>query len=182
MYLDTANKSDAFAPLGIPDDAIHVYRKWLPDLDGEYYFSSHWSTELILAYPQTHTVTVEKSALGGPTNIGTFKHLPPFLTLKYGFAPNDMVRPYVGAGVNITYISDVNLTVPTVGNLGLSHWSVGPAVEAGIDVALSDHWFWNIDAKWALLRANVTLDGDHISQAQLNPFLFGLGFGYRFGH
>jgi outer membrane protein W len=32
---------------------------------------------------QKQTVTIERSVLGGPTAIGTFKHLPPMLTLKY---------------------------------------------------------------------------------------------------
>jgi outer membrane protein len=43
-------------------------------------------------------VTVEKSALGGPADIGTFKHLPPILTVKYNFNPGGKIRPYVGAG------------------------------------------------------------------------------------
>src|ERR1039458_7941513 len=86
-YLDLANKSDAFSPLGIPEDAIHVNGKWLPDVDFEYFFTQHWSSELILTYPQVQQVTVEKSALGGPTPIGSFRHLPPVLTVKYNILP-----------------------------------------------------------------------------------------------
>ncbi len=37
VYLDPANKSDAYAPLAIPHDAIHINDKWLPDLDLEYF-------------------------------------------------------------------------------------------------------------------------------------------------
>ena len=50
---------------------------------------------------------LSSSVLGG--QIGTFKHLPPTLTLQYHFAPGANVRPYVGAGVNYTRFSSVNL-------------------------------------------------------------------------
>jgi len=179
VYLDPANHSDAYAPLGIPENAIHINSKWIPDLDFEYYFAPHWSSELVLTYPQSQTVTVEKSALGGPVAIGTFKHLPPVLTVKYGFLPNGDFRPYIGAGLNLTIISDVHLNVPTVGRLDLDHTSVGPAVQAGFDWKLADHWFLNTDIKWAMLRSDVKFDGTKISQARIDPLLLGIGIGYR---
>ena len=180
-YLDMSNKSDAFAPLGIPTDAIHVNSKWLPDLDFEYFFTQHWSSELVLTYPQVQQVTVEKSALGGPTPIGSFRHLPPMLTLKYNILPEGDIRPYIGAGVNVTLIYDDNLAVPTVGRLDLNHISAGPAVQGGVDYRVSANWFLNADVKWALLRSDVDFRGSKISEAKLDPLLFGVGIGYRFG-
>lgn len=180
LNLDTRNKSDAVPALAIPDDAIHVNSKWLPDIDIEHFFTPHWSSELVLTYPQKQTVTVEKSALGGPVSIGTFKHLPPTLTVKYNFLPESDWQPYVGAGVNATLISDVNLTVPTVGRLDLDRWSFGPAVQAGFDYKVADHWFVNADFKWAMIRSDIKFQGTKISEARLDPFLFGVGVGYRF--
>ncbi len=113
--------------------------------------------------------------------IGTFKHLPPILTAKYNFIPDGVFRPYVGAGINITVISDVNLDVPTVGPLKLDSTSVGPAAQAGFDYKIAKHWFLNADVKWAMIRSDVKFDGTKISQARLDPFLFGVGIGYRFG-
>ena len=80
VYLEPANQSDAITGL-LPENAISINQKWLPDLDFEYFFTPHWSTELVLTYPQTQTVYVEG------TPIGTFKHLPPVLTAKYNFMP-----------------------------------------------------------------------------------------------
>ncbi len=180
VYLNPSNKSDAYTPLGIPSDAIHVNAKWLPDIDFEYYFAQHWSSELLLTVPQKQQVTVMQSALGGPTNIGSFKHLPPTITVKYGFMPQAVIRPYLGAGVNITYISDVNLTVPTVGRLDLDRWSVGPAVQGGFDWKLADHWYANLDVKWAMIRSDVKFNGTKISEARIDPVLAGVGIGYRF--
>src|SRR5271165_6903454 len=74
-YLDPANHSNAITGL-LPEDAITINTKWLPDLDFEYFFTPHWSTELVLTYPQSQTVYVQGQS------IGTFKHLPPTLTGK----------------------------------------------------------------------------------------------------
>jgi len=180
VYLSPANKSDAIPALAVPEDAIHIKGKVIPDLDFEYFFTPHWSSELVLAYDSAR-VTLEKSALGGPTDLGTFRYLPPILTLKYNFLPEADFRPYLGAGLNVTFISDVNLSVPTVGPLGLSKTSVGPAAQAGFDWKFAEHWFFNADVKWARLRSDVKYQGAAISQARVDPFLFGLGIGYRFG-
>ena len=175
VYLATANKSDAIQGLAA-QDAIHVNDKWLPDLDFEYFFTPHWSTELVLTYPQSQTVTVSG------TPIGTFKHLPPILTAKYDFLPGQDFQPYVGAGINITVISDVNLAVPGVGPLYLKSPSVGPALQTGFDYKIRDHWYLNADVKWTKIGSDVALaGGTRVSTVHIDPFLFGIGFGYRFG-
>ncbi|HEY6924870.1 MAG TPA: OmpW family outer membrane protein [Steroidobacteraceae bacterium] len=181
LRLDPSNHSDAYAPLAIPTDAVHINAKWIPDLDLEHFFTPNWSSELLLTYPQTQTVTVQKSALGGPTAIGTFKHLPPTLTLKYNFMPGNAFQPYIGAGLNITLISDTHLSVPTVGRLDLDTWSFGPAAQAGFDYKIADHWYFSTDLKWAMIRSDVKFKGTKISQARIDPLLFGIGVGYRFG-
>ena len=175
VYLDAAQKSDAIGALGVPSDAIHINKKWLPDIDFEYYFAPNWSAELVLTYPQSQTVTVSG------TDIGTFKHLPPVITAKYGFLPDSDFRPYVGAGLNITLISSVHLAVPGVGALKLDKSSIGPALQAGFDYKVADHWFANFDVKWAKLASDVKLaDGTKVSTVHIDPFLFGAGVGYRF--
>ena len=175
VYLDPANKSDAIPGLA-PKNAIHINDKWLPDLDFEYFFTPHWSTELVLTYPQTQTVSVSG------TSIGTFKHLPPVLTAKYDFLPDHDFQPYIGAGVNITIISDVNLAVPGVGELKLNSTSVGPAAQAGFDYKLQKHWYLNADVKWFKLGSDVDLaGGTKVSTVHIDPLLFGIGIGYRFG-
>jgi outer membrane protein len=175
VYLDPANKSDAIPGLA-PANSIHVNAKWIPDVDFEYYFSPHWSSELLLTYPQTQTVTV------AGTSIGTFKHLPPALTAKYDFLPNEAFQPYLGAGINLTIISDVHLGVPGVGTLKLDSTSVGPVLQAGFDYKLQEHWYLNADVKWIKLGSNVDLVGaGKVSTVHIDPYLFGIGMGYRFG-
>jgi outer membrane protein len=173
VYLDPANKSDAIPALA-PENAIHINGKWLPDVDFEYRFTPHWSTELVLTYPQSQTVTV------AGTPIGSFRHLPPVLTAKYDFLPDADFQPYVGVGLNLTLISNVRLAVPGVGKLDLSSSSVGPAVQAGFDYKVGDHWYSNADMKWARLQSDVDLVGvGKVTTVHIDPFLFGIGLGYR---
>jgi outer membrane protein len=181
VYLSPANKSDPIPALAVPSDAIHINSKTFPEIDFEYFITPTWSSELILTYPQHQTVTVESSALGGPANIGSFKHLPPILTVKYNFIPGGDFRPYVGAGVNFTLLSDVRLAVPTAPPMALelSRTSVGPAVQGGFDYKMADHWFANADVKWAMLRADVKYDSQTLAQVRVDPLLVAVGIGYR---
>jgi outer membrane protein len=175
VYLKPANKSDAIPGLA-PENAIHINDKWLPDLDFEYFIAPNWSAELVLTYPLKQNVTLSGEA------IGTFKHLPPVLTAKYDFLPDRDFQPYVGVGINVTNISDVNLAVPGVGALKLRTTSVGPAAQVGFDYRLQDHWFLNADVKWFKLGSHVDLaDGARVSTVHIDPLLFGIGIGYRFG-
>ena len=175
VYLSPKNTSDAITGL-VPENAITINHKVLPDLDIEYFFTPHWSTELVLTYPQTQDVYVEG------TKIGTFKHLPPVLTVKYDFLPDSNFQPYVGAGINFTIISDVSLNVPGVSKLYLNSTSVGPALQAGFDYKIQDHWYANVDVKYVVLGSNVYLPGEvRVSTVHINPMLYGIGFGYRFG-
>lgn len=180
VRIDTANGSDAIPALAVPADAIHVSNKTIPELDISWFFAKNWAAELVLTYPQRHDVTVEQSALGGPVKIGTFKHLPPTLTLQYHFNPEGDVRPYVGAGVNFTNISDVKLEIPTVGRLNLDRTSVGAAFGAGLDWKLDRNLYLNVDVKKVYIGTDVTLGGTKVSKVNVDPVLFGIGLGWRF--
>jgi outer membrane protein len=186
VYLDPANQSGAIgAPYDVPANEIHINGKVLPDVDFEYFFTPHWSSELLLTYPQTQNVTIEKSAFGVPATIGSFKHLPPILTAKYNFLPGSNFQPYIGVGVNFTLIYGANLNVPAAGEnppikLTLNSNSVGIAGQAGFDYKLSDQVYLNADVKYASLSSNVYTGGVRVTSVTINPFLFGVGVGYRF--
>lgn len=176
VNLDPANDSDAIPALGVPSDAIHVEDKVIPEIDFTYFLTRNIAAELVLTYPQKHDVT-----LAG-TKIGSFKHLPPTLTLQYHFQPDAQFRPYVGAGVNYTRLSSVNLAVPGVGELDLENDSIGGALQAGFDVKLNQNWFFNVDIKKVWIRSDVTLKatGTKVSAVNVDPVLIGIGLGYRF--
>lgn len=176
VYIGTADKSDAIGALGVPADAITVSKKLIPEVDITYFLGKHVAAELILTYPQKHDVEVSG------TEIGSFKHLPPVLSLQYHFAPEATVRPYVGVGANLTIISNVDLAVPGVGALDLESTSVGVAAQGGLDIKLGPKVFLNADVKYVTLGSDVMLaaSGTKVSAVKINPWLIGVGLGYRF--
>ncbi|WP_151632397.1 OmpW/AlkL family protein [Noviherbaspirillum aerium] len=174
VHIDPADKSSAGtgALAGLPADAITVSSKTIPEVDISYFFTPNLAAELILTYPQKHDVSV--SGLG---KIGTFKHLPPTLTLQYHFAPAAQISPYVGAGVNYTRISSVRLLN---GTADLESHSFGLALQAGIDFKLDKNWSLNFDVKKVQIRSDVLVGGVAVSKVKVDPVLVGVGLGYRF--
>lgn len=174
VHLDMANKSEAIASLGVPADAITVNNKTIPEVDISYFFTPNIAAELVLTVPQKQTVSV------AGTSIGTFKHLPPTLTLQYHFTPGAQISPYVGAGLNYTLISKTNLFVPGVGAADLENQSLGFALQAGVDYKLDKNWSINFDVKKVQIRSDVLVGGAKVSRVKLDPLMVGVGLGYRF--
>jgi len=168
--VEPANKSDPIGGAGA-SDRLSVSSKTIPELDITYFFTSNIATELILTYPQKHDVSLDGA------KIGTIKHLPPTLTVQYHFAPDATFRPYVGAGVNYTTFSGVNLLN---GAASLEHDSFGLALQAGADVAIDKNWSINFDVKKLQLRSDVFIGGAKASRVKVDPVLVGVGIGYRF--
>lgn len=170
VSLQPADKSDA-AP-GLPADAIHVSSKTIPEVDISYFFTGNLAAELVLTVPQEHDVTVSGA------KVGTFKELPPTLTAQWHFLPGQTVDPYVGLGLNLTLISDVKLAD---GALDLDKTSVGLAAQVGVDFKVAKQCFINLDAKYVQIRSDVkTAAGAKVTAVKVDPFLFGVGVGYRF--
>ncbi|WP_243303843.1 OmpW/AlkL family protein [Geothrix oryzisoli] len=170
VSLQPANQSDAAS--GLPADAIHVSSKTIPEVDFSYFFTKHVAAELVLTVPQEHDVT-----LSG-TKIGTFKELPPTLTAQWHFLPGQTVDPYVGAGLNLTLISDVKLAD---GALDLDKRSVGLAAQAGVDFKVARNCYINLDVKYVQIRSDVkTAAGAKVTTVKVDPMLYGVGVGYRF--
>lgn len=180
VHMGMDNSSDAGnGNLGVdatvlPADAVKVSNKTIPEVDISYFFSKNWAAELVLTVPQKHRVNIDAGALAGDR--GGFKHLPPTLTAQYHFTPDATIRPYVGAGINYTRISGVTLD----SGLGLEKSSIGPALQAGVDVKLQKNLYLNFDVKKVYIDSDITLNGTKVSHVNLDPLLVGVGLGWRF--
>lgn len=176
LDIQPRNQSDPIPALGVPANAITLNDKWAPEIDLSYFLLKNIALELILTYPQRHDVS-----LNG-TKIGTAKHLPPTLTTQYHFAPDGKFRPYLGAGINYTHFSDVNLSVPGVGQLDMGRSSWGGALQAGFDVEVGKSKFINFDVKKIYIGSDVKLaaTGATVSHVRLDPIVLGVGFGWKF--
>ncbi len=165
VNLDPANKTEKGLDLA-------VNAKLIPEVDISYFFTPNIAAELILTYPQKHNVK------SGDTVLGSLRHLPPTLTVQYHFMPNDTaIRPYVGAGVNYTNFSSVNLP----GDLNVKRSSFGWALQAGMDIPLNKQWSLNVDVKKVQIKAEVEdSTGAGLGSLKVDPLLIGVGLGYRF--
>jgi outer membrane protein len=149
---------------------LSINDKTIPEVDVSYFFTPQIAAELVLTVPQKHTLSSNGTA------IGTLKHLPPTLLVQYHFAPGAAVRPYVGAGVNYTRFSSVNLPA----GVDIDRSSVGWALQAGVDIPLSRQLSLNFDVKKLRLRTDVTAGGAGIGTFKVDPVLVGVGLGWRF--
>lgn len=153
-----------------PVSGVAVSSKTIPEVDISYFFTSNVSAELILTYPQEHDVTLNGAKLG------TLKELPPTLLVQYHFAPGSAFNPYVGAGVNYTLFSDVNIP-----GFNVSSNSTGGALQVGADIPLSGNLSFNVDVKKVWMKADVsTAAGAYVTTLKVDPVLFGVGLGWKF--
>ncbi|CAD5374202.1 Outer membrane protein W precursor [Rubrivivax sp. A210] len=166
INLDPADKDT----IAITD--VTVNSKVIPEVDFTYYFSPNLAAELVLTIPQKHDV--RSTAHGG--KIGTLKHLPPTLSAQYHFAKMGAFKPYLGAGLNFTFFSDVDLPA----GFTIDKSSVGLALGAGFDVALGGAWSLNVDIKKVQIRTDLMLNGTSLGTIKVDPILFGVGVGYKF--
>jgi outer membrane protein len=153
------------------DLGLTVNNKTIPEVDITYFFNKNLAAELVLTVPQKQTVS------SNGVSIGTFKHLPPTLTLQYHFDGSPDYKPYVGAGINYTDISKVDLSAA---NARLDSHSWGTAIQIGVDFPIDKNLSFNIDLKKVNIKTNVYVGAADHGVLKLNPTLMGVGLGYRF--
>lgn len=165
VQLSMSNQNDtSVAELAVNDKVI-------PEVDITYFMTKNLAAELILTVPQRQIVKA------GATDLGSFTHLPPTLTLQYHFTDMPGFKPYVGVGVNYTKISNVNIN----GGVTLDSSSTGAAAQIGVDFPLDKKWSLNVDVKKVYIKTDVyTSAGVNLGTLKLDPTLFGVGLGYRF--
>lgn len=176
--IQNIKKSDPIAALALPADAVYVDNKAIPEVDFTYFLSKNLAAELILTYPQELDVTVK-----GVGRVGKFDALPPTLTLQYHFAPDAAFRPYVGAGINYTLISAVDLPVVntlTGANSTLKRSSLGGALQIGFDYKIAQNSYINFDIKKVYIKSDLEVGGAKVSTVTLDPVLVGIGYGFKF--
>ncbi|PPE70243.1 OmpW family protein [Caldimonas thermodepolymerans] len=163
VNIDSVNKDSTGLDLSVNDKVI-------PEVDISYFFTPNIAAELILTYPQKHDV---RSA---GAKIGSLKHLPPTLTLQYHFTDLGAFKPYVGAGVNYTRFSSVDLPA----GVSIDKDSYGLALQAGVDYELTKNVYLNFDVKKVQIRTDVKAGGTKLGTLKVDPLLVGVGVGMRF--
>lgn len=147
-----------------------------PELDISYFWTDHFATELILATSK-HEIGANGTALGD-LDLGSVWALPPTLLAQYHFNPEGRFRPYIGAGINYTIFH--NAKSGDVDSIEYDD-SFGYAFQVGADIGIDDNWAFNLDVKKLFLSTEASINGGAVTaDVDLDPWVFGAGFAYRF--
>jgi outer membrane protein len=145
-----------------------------PELDFSYFITPNFSLELIAASAR------HKVSTANGIDVGSVRHLPPTLTLQFHPLPESRISPYVGAGLNYTwFFSERSGSIAAVQNLKVEN-TFGFALNAGVDLAVSGGWHVNVDVKKLWLRPDVTTTALKVDNLRIDPWIVGVGVGYRF--
>jgi len=165
IYIAPDDSYDGPLDLKVKDDVAF-------DIDLSYFVTRNIALELT-ALVSSHEV--KDKDLG---SLGSVRVLPPVLTLQYHFLPDGKFRPYVGAGINYTVFYD---ETGTLDNLGAElDNAFGWAGQAGMDIMLNETLSLNLDIKYVDLNTDIDSDGGDLGDVDINPWIFGIGLGYRF--
>lgn len=157
------------------EDTLDVQSNTQLGLTLSYMVTDNWGIELLAATPFSHSVE-----LGG-TEVAKVKHLPPSLMAQYYFGnAQSKVRPYIGAGVNYTFFFDEDGKGPLSGTNVNADDSWGLAAQAGVDMAVTENLFVNGSVWYMDIDTDVTVNGVHVDNTNIDPIGLMVGLGYRF--
>lgn len=145
-----------------------------PTISAEYLFTPRWGVEVLGAWPFRHDLR-----LNG-VKAGSFQQLPPTVSVQYHFNPEGRVSPFVGVGVNYTFVYNEKTTGPLTGTKLSVDNSWGEAVHAGIDFNLAPQWLFTVDARWINIDAKAKVNGASVGTVHVDPLVYGVSIGYRF--
>ena len=170
-----------------PGEEVSVDNNVMPEVDVTYMATDHIGFELIAATTK-HTASGVSGTTGDVGKLASAWVLPPTLTLQYHPVANGPVRPYVGAGVNYTLFYSENASDGLVAAVGTTDVelddSFGWALQAGVDIDLTERMFLNFDVKYIDIDTTATLRttaaGTQAVDIDLDPRVVGVGVGTRF--
>ncbi|WP_335945908.1 OmpW family outer membrane protein [Pseudomonas sp. G166] len=161
-------------------------------LNFAYMITDNLGIELLAASPFEHDVKIKGTALGAANNkLGTLKELPPTLSLVYyPLNAKSAFQPYVGAGINYTWIYDEHVGSEAAAN-GFSNFrasnSWGLAGEIGADYMLTDHIMINGQIRYIDINTTAYVDNNAVAggtrakvDVDVNPWVYMVGVGYKF--
>jgi outer membrane protein len=175
----------------VPGANAEVDDAYVPELDFTYFLTPNLAVELILA-TTPHDVKGTGAAPIDGADLGEVWLLPPTLTAQYhvtqlgewtGVEGLGKLKPYVGAGINYTIF--YNTDGGDFNSIDYDN-AFGFALQAGFDYEVATGWYLNLDVKKIFLETEWELDasnaglGVQTGDVALDPWIVGVGVGYRF--
>ena len=161
-------------------------------LNFAYMVTNHVGIELLAATPFEHDVKIKNTGLDAANGkLGTLKHLPPTLSVVYyPLDSKSAFQPYVGAGINYTWIYDEHVGSSAQGR-GFNNFkaenSWGWAAPGGMDYMINDKWMINGQVRYIDISTKATVENSALpagTRAKVNvdvdPMVYMVGIGYKF--
>ena len=153
-----------------------------------YFFTDNIAAELSLGLG---IIKAKSVALAGASSVfgngggndGTKNeicYIPATATAQYHIAPFGALRPYVGGGINGTFMHTRSKAIKTANGFG-------PVIQVGIDFMFKDDTMLTFDVRQYFLKSKVTFkkgflnsDSNVGSTVVWNPIVISAGFGFKF--
>lgn len=143
----------------------------------EYFFGdTPFSAELLLATPISHDVLLNGE------KVAKLKQLPPTVTFKYNFKNSTRFTPYIGVGGTAFVTWDEETTGALEGAKLKVKEDFGFAGQIGFNFQPADAKNWGVffDARYAQISPEVKLNGQKLTDLDINPMVYTLGYSYKF--
>lgn len=171
----------------VPGGAVDASANTLLGMELGYAWTDNWTIRLALGVPPTTRLGASGSltALVPPLTgtLGRVTYGPSVLSATYTLANVSGFKPYIGAGLNYTWV----LASKDADVAGLEVKSAfGSALEAGFEYALTPQWSLFADVRKVFVKTTATgtlpaVGGpDAVARVTLNPVIVHAGLGYRF--
>ncbi len=164
---------------------VEVDSATVPEVDVTWMFAETFGVEVVAAIAD-HDLSATGGAING-ADLGTVSLLPPTVVLQWHPFPEGLLDFYLGAGVNFTTFYDYDLSGALAG-LGVTDIdfddSFGLAANVGLSVYLGNSFHLNGDIKYIQIStdASIMVGSDLLDEVSvdIDPWVLGLGIGYRF--
>ncbi|MDX2073537.1 MAG: OmpW family protein [Alphaproteobacteria bacterium] len=171
-------QEDADITGAVTGSSIDIENSLVPEVDISYFITPNIAMELVLA-TTPHDVSAQNTSSGN-LDLGNAWLLPPTLTAQYHFTDFGAWKPYVGAGANYTIFYKEKAAGSSIADIEYDN-SFGPALQVGMDYMIDERWMLNIDIKKIWINSDVKINGGAVrADVDINPWLVGVGVGYRF--
>ena len=170
---DLNELDDAGQRINIDFDEVAMY-----GLNVTYFFNKYFSAELSVDYTETDVdVSGTWHGVAQTFNVGEITQIPVLLTGRLHIPINNIVSPYVGAGVGY-YFNDYDAKDAT--DKSTADDSFGFHVNAGVEFFFAKNYAINLDLKYVWNDVDFTCPGEPTDEISMDAFVAGIGFKYYF--
>ena len=182
-------KSGDLSAPSLPGTTVDIKSSTRPTGGVTWFWTDNISLDVPLAFGFKHDI-VGTGAIEGVGKIGEVKALPITLLAQYRFmGPDDMFRPYVGAGPTYAKFYDSKSTAALSALTGgtpsnpttLSVESkLTVSFQVGVGVNIDKHWGIDLAVLKTPLKTRTTLSTGQTIDTTLDPWSYTAGVSYRF--